>query len=142
MKNLSSVLLFQIERTNKIARLHSQRAFDQNNVGLTIEQWIILKIIDEQKSLSQRELASLSLRDPGSITRTLDILEKKGYVKREAVPKNRRKYNIILTAAGSVFVKQQMPLIESLRNQSIRGLNSTEVKTLQQLLLKVQNNLE
>jgi len=136
------VLLFQIERTNKIARLHSQRAFDQNNVGLTIEQWIILKIIDEQKSLSQRELASLSLRDPGSITRTLDILEKKGYVKREAVPKNRRKYNIILTAAGSVFVKQQMPLIESLRNQSIRGLNSTEVKTLQQLLLKVQNNLE
>ncbi len=142
MDSLYNVTLFQIDKTSKVAKVYSQREFDKLGIDITVEQWILLKIIDEHEEISQRELADLSLRDPASITRTLDLLQKKGYIERIAIEGNRRQYHLMLTKSGSKFVGKLLPVIEALRKRSTKGLTDHEVATLHILLKKVQNNME
>ncbi len=141
-ENLETVLLYLIDQTNKIARQHSQREFDLLGIEINVEQWVLLKVIEEKQVLSQNELAQTTNRDPASITRTLDILQKKGLIIREAIPDNRRQYNIKLTKGGSYFVLQNMPLVSEMRNKSIKGFSKEEVKQLIAMLNRVQNNMK
>jgi MarR family transcriptional regulator for hemolysin len=142
MKELDNVVLFVIDQTSKMAKQHSQREFDLRRLGITVDQWVLLKIIEEKKELSQIELAKISQRDPASITRSLDLLQKKGLLKREAIPDNRRQYNITLTKEGKVFVMTHMGLVEELRSLSIKGLTKKEIQTLTGMLLKIQKNMK
>lgn len=139
--SIESILLFQIERTSKMARAYSQRAFDEQGIDLTVEQWVLLKIIHEHPGVSQQELAKRSQRDPASITRTLDLLQRKGWVSREPVPGNRRRYQLQLTESGQVFVATQLPLIQEHRRKSIAGFSESELAHFQEMLLRVQTNL-
>lgn len=140
-KDIEKVILFQIEKTGKTAKQYSQKAFDKINLGITVDQWVLLKIIHEANVLSQKELAKKSLRDPASITRTLDILEKKNLIYREAIPNNRRKYNIILSPEGTVFVNKHMSLIDSQREKSVSGFSNKELELLSNMLLRIQKNM-
>jgi len=142
MKNIEEVILFQIDRTSKAAKLYSQKEFDSQNLPITVEQWILLKIIHENENISQKQLAELSLRDPAAITRTLDLLEKKGLLERHAVPNNRRQYHIRLTANGSEYIDEHLPRITAQRKKSVDGLTKTEQSQLLSMLLKIQKNLE
>ncbi len=140
-QDINQVILFQIERTSKIAKQHSQRTLDELGINITIEQWILLKIIEESKELSQKELAVKSLRDPASITRTLDILVKKGFVLRQEIVNNRRKYQIVLTTSGKKFVEKNLPVIEEQRALSTKGFSKEELETLSNFLKRIQNNM-
>lgn len=142
MSKIEDVILFQIERTSKISKLYSQREFDKLDFGITIEQWIVLKIIHENDNISQKDLAVKSLRDPASITRTLDILQKKNLINREAIPNNRRQYSIVLTPEGADFVKNNFHVIADHRRKSTEGFSENEMETFMRLLLKIQKNME
>lgn len=139
--NLENIILFQIDKTSKIAKLYSQREFDRLGMGITVEQWILLKIIEENDGLNQKELADKSLRDPASITRTLDLLDKKGFVERRPVEDNRRQYSICLRNEGAAFISRNMRIINSHRAKSIEGLTKQELEILTQLLGKIQQNM-
>ena len=138
---IEKVILFQIEQTSKASKIYSQREFDRLGVDITVEQWIILKIIDEHPEISQKELAEKSLRDPASITRTLDLLQKKGLIDRMAIPGNRRQYQLILTNAGKKLIVTYLPIVEEHRKRSTAGLSKKEINKLSELLLKMQENM-
>jgi DNA-binding MarR family transcriptional regulator len=138
---IEEVVLFQLERTNKLAKQYAQREFDALGLGVTVEQWILMKILHEKAPLAQKELAEFSLRDPASITRTLDLLNKKGFVERSSLPENRRQYAVDLSPAGRSFVKQHLPMVKEQRAQSVKGLSLSEVQHLQHILKKIQDNL-
>ncbi len=139
--NIESIILFQIDKTSKVSKLYSQREFDRLGLGITVEQWILLKIIEENDGLTQRELADKSLRDPASITRTLDLLSKKGFVERRPVEDNRRQYSLCLKKEGRAFIEKYMPVISSHRAKSIEGITAREIEVLTQLLGKIQKNM-
>lgn len=140
--NIENVILFQIDKTSKISKLYSQREFDRLGMGITVEQWILLKIVEENNGLTQKELADKSLRDPASITRTLDLLTKKGFIERKPVEDNRRQYSICLTKKGESFIDNYLPIIKSHRAKSIDGISKDELTTLNHLLGKIQQNMK
>ena len=142
MKRIEEVILFQIEQANKASKQYSQREFDRLGISITVEQWILLKIISESTDLSQKELAIKSSRDPASITRTLDLLQKKDFVTREKVPNNRRSYFICLTEKGAQFIKEHLKLVTAQREKSVEGLSKKEIEVLSDLLTRVRKNME
>ncbi|MGJ3234843.1 MarR family winged helix-turn-helix transcriptional regulator [Marivirga sp.] len=139
---IENVVLFQIDKTSKVSKLYSQREFDRLGMSITVEQWILLKIIEENDGLTQKELAYKSLRDPASITRTLDLLNKKGFVERQPVQDNRRQYSICLTKNGEEYIHKYMPVISSHRAKSIEGISQEDLNTLNCLLRKIQENMQ
>ena len=140
LDGITQVILFQIDRTSRLAKLYTQKEFDRLGLGITVDQWVLLKILDEEKMMSQKELANRSSRDAASITRTMDILENKGLVQRGVIEGNRRQYQVSLTDSGVSFVKQNMHLINTHRQKSIDGLSPEEVIALRTTLMKIQDN--
>jgi MarR family transcriptional regulator for hemolysin len=140
--DITSVLLFQIDLTGKIAKQYSQRQLDERGVNITVDQWVLLRIIQESQQLSQRELAVKSKRDPASITRSLDLLEKKGLVAREGVEGNRRQYEVVLTEGGKAFVSQNLPEIKEHGNLSVKGISKADLKKAFDVLDQIQVNMK
>ena len=56
INDINRVILFQIDQTSKIAKQYSQRELDRRELGITVDQWVLLKIIEESAPLSQKEL--------------------------------------------------------------------------------------
>ncbi len=142
MERIEDVILSQIDLTSKVSKQYSQKEFDKLGFGITVEQWIILKIVSESSSLSQKELANKSYRDPASITRTIDLLEKKGLLIREKTPSNRRAYNIFLTKDGEQFIKDNIKSIDTHRDNSIKNLTQGELSLLSTILKKIRKNMK
>lgn len=141
MKNLDSVILFLIDQTSKTAKRFSQREFDRRGLGITVDQWVLLKIIEENDGLSQNELAEKSKRDGASITRTLDLLEKKNLLQRQAISGNRRQYSIVLTPNGKEFIALNMPMVNEQRAISMAGFSDQEIEMLKSMLLRIKENM-
>lgn len=139
--DLAQVVLFQLDQTSRKAKQYSQKAFDEKGLDITIDQWVLLKIIEAGDRLSQRELAKNALRDPAAITRTLDVLERKELVERVSIAGNRRKYEIQLSAKGEAFVQDNMELVRNHRRQSLMGFTVQEIKTLKSMLSRVYRNM-
>ncbi|MDN5214776.1 MarR family transcriptional regulator [Fulvivirgaceae bacterium BMA12] len=141
MDRLESVILFLIDQTSKTAKRFTQRELDKKGWDITIDQWVLLKIVEESNGLSQNELAEKSSRDGASITRSLDILEKKHYLERKATPEDRRQYKISLTPEGQAFIAKNMSLVNKHRAKSLEGFSSEEIKSLKEMLLRIQKNM-
>ena len=142
MQKIDEVILFQIDLTSKVSKQYSQKQFDSLKLGITVEQWVILKIVWENAKLSQKELAIKSYRDPASITRTIDLLEKKELVIRESIPNNRRAYEISLTSKGEKFITDNINTVKKHRALSIKGLTNEDLDTLSGLLSKIRENMK
>ncbi len=141
MQKIEDVILFQVDLTSKISKHYSQREFDKQQMGITVEQWIILKIVSESSALSQKELADKSYRDPASIARTINLLEKKELVRRKDIPSNKRMYNIALTKQGRAFVQNHLSIVEAHRKKSIDGISEEELAQLGKLLRRIRRNM-
>ena len=142
MTPIEDVILFQIDLTGKVSKQSAQRDFDRLGLGISVEQWVVLKIISEAPGISQKELADKSFRDPASITRTLDLLEKKELLRRERIEENRRMYRLILTDTGKKFIKKNMKHIQEQRDKSTAGISTEELEQLSATLLKIRQNME
>jgi DNA-binding MarR family transcriptional regulator len=139
--DLGKVILFLIDQAGRAAKQYSQREFDRLKLGITVDQWVLLKIIEQNDQLSQAELAKESLRDPASITRTLDLLEKKELASRVSIEGNRRQYTLMLTKKGRQFISENMELIRKHRDKSITGLTKKELKDLASMLIRIKQNM-
>ena len=139
---LEQVILFLIDQTSKKSKRHAQRFFDERNMNITADQWVLLKIIEENEGSSQKILANKTYRDTASITRTLDLLEKKGYIQRRTMLGNRRQYEVYLTAFGKSFIAKHMDLVSELRVESLAGLSEEDIQNLKRILLRMQENFE
>ncbi|MFY0607316.1 MAG: MarR family transcriptional regulator [Cyclobacteriaceae bacterium] len=140
--NLNEVILFLIEQTNKKAKQHSALMFDQRGIDVTVDQWVLMKFVQENPGLSQTELAKETFKDAASITRILDLLTKKGLIIRESIAGNRRKFSIHLSHEGQSFIAKHMDFVQNLRDQSIQGLSEDEILILTKSLLQIQKNFE
>ena len=138
---LPHVSLFLIDQTSKKSKQYSQKIFDEKGIDILIDQWVLLKIVEENIPMSQKELAAKSFRDPASITRTIDILERKKFVRREKLASDRRQYLICLTKEGDTFINENIKLVEDMRTQSLKGFTVQEITQLNMMLNRIKDNL-
>jgi MarR family transcriptional regulator, transcriptional regulator for hemolysin len=139
--DLSQVVLFMLDQTNKLAKQYSQKELDKRGADITVDQWVLLKIIEADPGLSQRDLAEKSIKDPASITRMLDLLEKKGLIQREAIEGNRRQYSISVSKEGEKFINKYMDMVQNHRAKSLEGFSKKEIGKLKDMLLRIQGNM-
>jgi DNA-binding MarR family transcriptional regulator len=140
--SLDEVIYFLCERMMRRAREYSKSIFAENGFDISIDQWVILKRISESEGISQVDLANSTYKDPASVTRILDILEKKGWAERQTDENSRRAYKICLTTEGAKLVESMMPLILSIRAKGIENLTQKEIDSTKSVLKKMYINLD
>ncbi len=139
--DLNNVVNFLMEQTVRQIRNYGQRQLDLLESGITVDQWVLLKIIEEHGQISQVDIAQEALKDTASITRILDLLQKKGLIQRIDDDFDRRKYLISLTVDGIAFFNRMLPQISQIRDQVVKGLSKEEIQALKATLNKIRRNL-
>ena len=98
--------------------------------------------ISERGSLpSQRELAASMHLSPATVTATLKLLERSGYVRRIADDKDQRINRVALTKSGEALMREGMRRMDALDDMMQEGLTSEEHEILCRCLSKMRDNL-
>ena len=90
---------------------------------------------------SQRELAASMHLSPATVTATLKLLERSGYIRRIADDKDQRINRVALTESGKNIMRDAMHRMDTLDEIMQEGLTNEEQKILCRCLSKMRENL-
>lgn len=133
---------FLISKAHQFMKNHFTRLLKANQLDVTVEQWALVNIVCNAPGVSQSEISAITRTDKTSITRMLDLLEKKGYIVRKNDRHDRRMYRIHATTKGVKMVAAVAPLAEEVNRLSQSGLSHKEVRLLKTMLKRVRSNIE
>lgn len=97
---------------------------------LTPTQFGVLETLHHLGSLPPCELSTKLLTSSGNLTFVLDNLEKRGLVRRERNPEDRRSITIHLTAKGEEHIASLFPTHAQAIAEELRVLTPEEQQTL------------
>lgn len=110
-------------------------------LDLRFTQFLILKRLAMLGPMTATELARAVELDGGAMTRQLDQLESKGYLRRRPHEQDRRALRIELTAAGDALWQQLTSCNERVLAAAQRSLSEPERKRLHTYLERVLHAL-
>ena len=141
-EKLEDVYFFLLERTVRRFRKFSQREFSKRSIDLSSEQWVVIKRVYESPGITQKEIAESTYKDPASVTRMIDLLEKKDMLVRGIEKEDRRAFSISLTNDGNKCVEDILPLAAEMRKFGFKSVSNSDKAVFIKVLNKIYENLE
>ncbi len=132
---------FLLDRTSRRVKQYAKKQFKDFDFGITVDQWIILRELDQNENLSQSELARLTFKDTPTLTRIVDLLCEKGLAERQMDQQDRRKFIVQLTKAGQCKVKELNPHVASIRKKAWENLKKSDFEHFKYVLDTIYQNL-
>ncbi len=139
-KNPTGTVLYLIEQAIKEYRKVSQRNISKIVKDITIDQCLVLIILNHDDQISQNELANLIFKDNASITRMIELMVKKDYINRTIHKEDRRKFNLEITEKGKKTLELINPIVILNRETALNGLSLEEINLLDKTLNKIISN--
>lgn len=140
MENINAVLFYTLEKSIKVYRKYAQTQIANAGFDITIDQWLVLKSLQENSHLSQNEIADLVFKDMASITRIIELLVKKELVERHINKSDRRKFELKITKNGKKMIELISPIVKNNRKQALKGITKLEQNNLISRLEILINN--
>jgi DNA-binding MarR family transcriptional regulator len=129
-------LLIGMVRSQLMASLDEELA----DLGLTGAQLPVLHWVCQADQATAATLCRSIGTDTGSMTRMLDRLEEKGFVRRVRNPNDRRVMNVELTAAGKALRPMITPRVVKVLNRNLAGFSRKDLESLKELLHRILAN--
>jgi len=143
LENPTGTALYSIEKAIKEYRKLAQKNISKVVKDITVDQCLVLIILNENQNISQNELANLVFKDNASITRMIELMVKNEYLNRTIHRDDRRKFNLEITNKGLKTLELIQPVIESNRETALDGLSLEEIaqmdKTLNKIIINCKN---
>lgn len=108
-----------------------------------MHSWI-LKYLEDNKDTEvfQKDLETVFSCNRSTVTNILQLMEKKGYIKRESVERDARLKRIILQDKGCETLKSLEKMNRELAEDTLRGISKEELDTFYRVADKLKTNLE
>ncbi len=140
-KTLVNIYPFWLERTIRTIKNQQLQKLKENNIDLTIEQWIVLLGVSNHEGSTQKEIAEQTIKDTANVKRIVDQIVKKGYVKKETDATDLRKTQLTLTTEGHQIISKALPLMDDIRQKGLIDVSEKEFDYLLSTLKKIYHNL-
>ena len=105
--------------------------------GIAPEQRILLEILTSCDKANQTTLATILNKSATTISRTLDSLEKKGFVVKKSIKGDKRVNVIEVSARGKAILENTEAKVIAFRNNLTQKLTHEEKELLFSLLNKL-----
>jgi len=129
MEVISDSFFFQVMRMRKAIVRRTSQLMAEAGMQLPVEQLPLLAILQKHKTLSQRELSDITLRDKSSILRSVNALQKKGLLSIEHDTADKRKNNITLSEEGLKLATHIRQLMNKGENEVLSVFSDEERAT-------------
>ena len=131
-----------IGKTSKMMDCFISDVLQSNNLPITKQQWLLLKILDQQNTgIVKNDLAFITNRNKASLTRLINVMEKNHLVVRIPSESDSRKKIIHLTTQGKHLYQETRPILLKSIEKIQENIPQTELETFIETLKKIQNNL-
>ncbi|MEM7797555.1 MAG: MarR family transcriptional regulator [Chloroflexota bacterium] len=116
--------------------------FQESKHKFTADQWHVLHTIAANSGLSQNELKDLVNKDKPTISRMIDVLERRGLVERTRSEIDRRRFQLALTAEGEAIYQQMQPKVVDFVNHFLSPISSEDRSHFYRILAQINAGLE
>lgn len=140
VEKLENIIFYTIDKSIRSYRIYAQKRLRENGFKITIDQWLIIKVLMENPGISQQEIAEHVFKDNASVTRIIELLVKSGYLERKIHPEDRRKSDLKITKEGKKIIGDVQSLVLENRKNALMGITKKELETLHKTLLKITEN--
>lgn len=142
MESLNDIIFYTLESTIKTYRQFAQRNITAAGLDLTVDQWLILNVLNDNDQLKQSEIAEKVFKDAASITRIIELMIRKGYLSRTFHVHDRRRSQLKLTREGKKTISKAREVINNNRTVAIRGIGKKKINEVRRVLVKIRLNCE
>ncbi len=140
-ENFANILFFNnIESALKQYKKDVQYSLIEHNIDITYDQWQVLDIIVNNEDTKQTEIAEKTSKDTASVTRIIELLNKKGYVARQTDPNNRRKLILGVSNHGEKQHHKAAGVINECIDKALSGLKEKRLRKLKKVFKTITKN--
>ncbi len=130
-------------KTSKLMNMFISDVFHKNNIQITKQQWIVLKILSEKSDgIIQNELACITERNKASLTRLINVMEKNNLVARVPSKLDSRKNLIKITHSGEHLFNITKPIMIASIKAIENNISVDEMNIFLKVMSKIQTNLK
>ncbi len=133
---------YLIIRTSMHLKTALYRVLHTSRLDITPEQWSVLCCLWEEDGLNHAEIARRTGRDKFTITRIINLLEKKELVRREPDSRDKRRSNIHLAQRGRELKEPLTETVDEFSEKAFEGLSLEDVEHLRRIQNTILNNLQ
>ncbi|MEM6807111.1 MAG: MarR family transcriptional regulator [Bacteroidota bacterium] len=133
-------VLYSIEEAIKAYRKLSQRNISKLVPVITVDQALILIILNERPELTQSEVADLVFKDYASMNRILNLMISKNYIRKTTNKEDKRRAKISITKTGQAIIEKLTPAIQINRETALQHISQEEISTLFNILKRITHN--
>lgn len=126
-------------RTADLVRRQTARVVEPH--GITLQQYNVLRILQGagEGGLPTLEVANRMIEQTPGVTRLMDRLELKGYIRRERCPRDRRQHLCWLTSEGAKLLQRLSARMLEAHDRTLSGLDTAGRQQLVTLLGRLRS---
>lgn len=142
LEKLGNIIFYTIDKGIRTYRMYAQKRLREHGFQITIDQWLVLKVLTENPGVMQQKIAERVFKDNASVTRIIELLVKADYLERKTNPDDRRKSNLKVTSKGKKIISDVQNVVLENRANALSGISQAELETVQRVLLKITENCQ
>lgn len=139
-ENEISYLPYNLERCVCAMSMRLHDNLQAAGIELPHSQYAVLRELYIEDGVSQAQLARKLRKDTAAIKRTVDNLEKKGLVKREAA--SGRDYKVTVTGEALALKPTILDIAMETRAEVFKGISGQELDMVYDFITKITANFE
>lgn len=114
--------------------------FRNREIELTFEQFVMLRLIHEDESIIQQDIANRLQKDKSLIGRQMNDLFILNLVVSQTNRNDKRKKNLALTPEGIETMNRLSDLVLDVSNKLLTGVDENDYLAFRRVLNKIQEN--
>lgn len=131
---------FLLNRTSVALGKALNNKLQEMNIDLPHSQFVVLRCLYYRDGLSQMEISNLLFKDAAAIKRTIDNLERKGYVERRQI--HSQKNSVFITDQGRLVLPEVLKIAGEVTHKALSGFEKEQVEEFRRMLNRVFENME
>lgn len=142
-EDLRQTLPFMLGNATRLVFKKLNSALNQEGIPVMAEQLPILMVVYfQEQALTQQDITNILQKDKAGIQRSIQTLNKDGFLKIESAIEDKRKNLISLTASGKFVCEKVQTFAMAFHKSIMENFTTTEQKTFTSLLGKIAAIIE
>ena len=123
-RRLQDVVFYSLDSAIKTYRRFAQARLTAAGIDVTIDQWLVLRTIQESPDVTLQQVGVVVFKDFASVTRIVQLLERKGLLRRKPHLSDRRRSELVLTRSGESVMRMSEPIVQANRRVALQGIDA------------------
>ncbi len=140
MKKVEQVIFYTLDRSIKTYRQLAQSRLSESKLDITVDQWLVMNVVKEDPGCSHQDISDRVFKDNASVTRMIELLVNKGFMKRVVSKGDRRKTLLAISPSGKRLMSSASRVVESYRKAALKGISAAELEKTRRVLEKITAN--